>query len=138
MVRKLPPATRPGFTPLIDIAFLVLIFFMALPLKRLDGKLEAHLPRDVGPDHYPTQPPDTVHLRVRPGPVYGLGDRTSEDPRAFATVLAALGPERAYEIHASPGVRWSSVVTLVDLLQELKLTRVRFRGAAQSAGAKGR
>ena len=39
---------RLRLTPLIDIAFLVLIFFMALPLKRLDHKLSTHLPKRVG------------------------------------------------------------------------------------------
>lgn len=138
MAREIPSATRPALTPLIDIAFLVLIFFMALPLRRLDGKLEAYLPQNAGPRHYPDEQPDIVHLRVRPGPVYQLGDRTAESPRAFTTVLKALGPGRAYEIHASEGVRWGSVVTLVDLLKELELTRIRFRGAAQSAGSKRR
>ena len=31
-------------TPLIDIAFLILIFFMCLPFRSLDAKLESHLP----------------------------------------------------------------------------------------------
>ena len=39
---------RLRLTPLIDVAFLVLIFFMALPMKRLDGKLSAHLPTETG------------------------------------------------------------------------------------------
>lgn len=138
MAREIPSATRPALTPLIDIAFLVLIFFMALPLRRLDGKLEAYLPRNAGPNHFPEEQPDIVHLRVRSGPVYELGDRSAESPRAFAPVLRALGPGRTYEIHASADVGWGSVVTLVDLLKELELTQVRFRGAAKSAGAKRR
>ena len=35
-------------TPLIDVAFLILIFFMCLPFKTLDGKLSAFLPTDKG------------------------------------------------------------------------------------------
>ncbi|MHC4846885.1 MAG: ExbD/TolR family protein [Planctomycetota bacterium] len=35
-------------TPLIDIAFLILIFFMCLPFRSLDAKLDAHLPRSSG------------------------------------------------------------------------------------------
>ena len=31
-------------TPMIDISFLILIFFMCLPFKTLDGKLAAFLP----------------------------------------------------------------------------------------------
>ena len=35
-------------TPLIDIAFLILIFFMCLPFRDLDGKLAPFLPQGNG------------------------------------------------------------------------------------------
>ncbi len=35
-------------TPMIDMAFLIIIFFMCLPFKTLDGKLQAFLPTDKG------------------------------------------------------------------------------------------
>lgn len=48
MRTKPRPADELQLTPLIDVAFLMLIFFMSLPFKALDAKLESHLPRAHG------------------------------------------------------------------------------------------
>ena len=56
-------------TPMIDMAFLIIIFFMCLPFKTLEGKLAAFLPTDKGINPIP-QPPATefkvqVHIVAR-------------------------------------------------------------------------
>jgi len=51
-------------TPMIDVTFLLLIFFMCtIKFKTLEGKLEAHLPKDAGPG--PTAQPALESLEVR-------------------------------------------------------------------------
>ncbi len=50
-------------TPLIDIAFLIIIFFMCLPFKTLDAKLQAYLPTDRGPN-ITLNPPEVVLIKV--------------------------------------------------------------------------
>ena len=54
-------------TPMIDISFLIIIFFMCLPFKTLAGKLEAFLPKDSGPFPNSVQPPESVKIRIRTG-----------------------------------------------------------------------
>ncbi|MHC4955093.1 MAG: ExbD/TolR family protein [Planctomycetota bacterium] len=52
------------FTSLIDVAFLILIFFMCLPFKTLDGKLAAFLPTEKGLNPTPEKPPELFFIKV--------------------------------------------------------------------------
>jgi biopolymer transport protein ExbD len=56
-------------TSLIDMSFLLIIFFICLPMKTLEGKIQAFLPTDKGINPLPTEPPlslkVTVHLVAR-------------------------------------------------------------------------
>ncbi|MEZ5989635.1 MAG: biopolymer transporter ExbD [Planctomycetota bacterium] len=52
-------------TPMIDVTFLLLIFFLCLEFKTLEGKLQANLPKDLGPHHSAAVPIDKVDLEVR-------------------------------------------------------------------------
>ena len=56
-------------TPMIDISFLIIIFFMCLPFKTLEGKLQAFLPTDKGINPTPAPPPlefkVSVHILAR-------------------------------------------------------------------------
>ena len=58
-------------TPMIDVTFLLLIFFMCtIKFKTLEGKLEAFLPKDVGvnaSDAPPKEKIDIVIKTVKPG-----------------------------------------------------------------------
>jgi len=51
-------------TPMIDVAFLILIFFMCLPFKTLDGKLQAFLPTEKGLNPTPEKPPEPFWIKV--------------------------------------------------------------------------
>jgi len=127
----LPPA-RLSITPLIDVAFLVLIFFMALPLKRLAFKMETHLPKNDGIIDKPANPPpDVIRLRLRirgEAVSYAVGSHTFDRAAGLSPVLRQLGPLNHYEIHASAGVPWEAVVQTVDVLAALDFKKVRFRG----------
>ncbi|MDH3593117.1 MAG: biopolymer transporter ExbD [Planctomycetota bacterium] len=125
-------------TPLIDIAFLVLIFFMALPLKTLAFKMEAQLPKE-GIEGFPTdvQPPPKVILRLRTradGTRFELGDHYSHDLGSLRPVVRRLGIDVIYEIHADSTVPWNDIVKVYDVLAEVQklegAVRTRFRGTA--------
>jgi biopolymer transport protein ExbD len=60
-------------TPMIDVTFLLLIFFMcSIKFKQLEGKLDSYLPRDAGIDLSPmSPPPEPIRVRLRVA-----GDRT--------------------------------------------------------------
>lgn len=52
-------------TPMIDVTFLLLIFFMCtLKFKILEGKLSAYLPKDVGVQAFDTPPVEKVDIRL--------------------------------------------------------------------------
>jgi biopolymer transport protein ExbD len=128
--KSLPPAAKPAFTSLVDIAFLVLIFFMSLPLRKLDGKLQAALPAE-GP-HVFERPPQLkvrISLRLRGDAVsYRLGEHRASTPRGLAHVLARLDHRDRYELHAEPGVPWKAVVAMVNELKRHEIGRVQFTG----------
>jgi len=75
-------------TPLIDIAFLILIFFMCLPFRTLDGKLQAHLPLAKGPDISLDRPPEELKLSVH---IVGR----DEQLRSWGPELKVPAPTRA-------------------------------------------
>ena len=53
-------------TPMIDVVFLLLIFFMCtLKFKTLEGKLSAYLPADVGVNPFDADPIEKVEILVR-------------------------------------------------------------------------
>lgn len=53
-------------TPMIDVTFLLLIFFMVtLKFKTLEGKLSAYLPKDVGVNTTEAEPIEKVEILVR-------------------------------------------------------------------------
>ncbi len=53
-------------TPMIDVTFLLLIFFMCtLKFKTLEGKLAAYLPKDVGVNQSEAEPIEKVEILMR-------------------------------------------------------------------------
>jgi len=129
-----PPATQLSLAPLIDVAFLVLIFFMALPLRRLDHRLEAHLPKDEGPAPFPVPPEPRPKVRIRvldrPAgvPRYRIGQNTFRTAVEMEPLLRRLGPANEYELFGEAPCPWQDLVAVVDLLTALDYTQVRFRG----------
>lgn len=129
-------APRPPLTPMIDIAFLVLIFFMALPMRSLDGKLSAYLPKTHGPNQFVVDPlpKERVVVRVRGGDErrdlsYEVGQNRFERLSEMRALLSKMGNEYRYEVHADSTTPWNRVVQVVDLLTDLRFKDVDFRGA---------
>ncbi len=52
-------------TPMIDISFLMLVFFMLLPFKTLEAKLQTFLPTDRGMQPREYDPIDELRIEVR-------------------------------------------------------------------------
>jgi len=135
-------AARPPLTPMIDIAFLVLIFFMALPMRSLDHKLSAFLPKTEGPNEFVVRPPpkDRVVIRVRGGDkrrslAYEIGQHRFERLSEMRPLLLRMGDEYRYEVHADAGTPWKRVVQVVDLLTGLRFKDVDFRGVKSPEAA---
>jgi len=131
-MRRMPRQAEEGLslTPLIDIAFLMLIFFMSLPFRGLDFKLQSHLPKD-GPNQWRAEVKEPVKIRVRlkgDGLVYALGQHAASSAQGLDPVIRALGPAYAYEIDAGTAVPWQGVVDAVNVLAAANCADVRFRG----------
>lgn len=53
-------------TPMIDVTFLLLIFFMCtIKFKTLEGKLAAYLPKDVGVNTSDAEPKEKIDIYLR-------------------------------------------------------------------------
>jgi biopolymer transport protein ExbD len=105
-----------SMTPMIDVTFLVLIFFMCtLRFKTLEGQLTAYLPKDVGPNHAPSdllEPLDVgIHVRA-------AGTQLASDGRPWSPELGGrwdFGPDRRVEYSIGP----RRGLALKDLRSEL-------------------
>lgn len=132
MRKNMRPADETfSMTPMIDIGFLLIIFFIVLPLKGLDFKIQAYLPRTDGPAPIAQKPKDTVKIRVRKegdALVYALGQHRAPEASGLEPVIRSLGPDYAYEIDATAAVPWQGVVDAVNVLLSSACTDVRFKG----------
>lgn len=64
--RPSPPPVKVELTPLIDVTFLILIFFLfTIRFKTLEGRLEAWLPKDVGGGRADTVPVERARIAVQ-------------------------------------------------------------------------
>jgi biopolymer transport protein ExbD len=146
-------------TPMIDMAFLIIIFFMCLPFKTLEGKLAAFLPTDKGINPIPQEPPNEIKVSVhivarqeiaaRWGPEnkaiskptvfkYKFGDRETDQLGDVSQWIkdayrAAEGTENTKvlgEIKAGHKVPHKFVVAVLNKFAEAGMQKVDFYGTA--------
>lgn len=119
-------------TPMIDVTFLLLIFFMCtIKFKTLEGKLSAFLPQDVGLSTAEAEKPEKIELEIR---VLRAGTRLdpvdaarkqSRDPHIVAAWRGAeesryiFAEDRLLEYRVGP----RSTTDLDDLLSKLQRAR---------------
>ena len=96
-------------TPMIDVVFLLIIFFLCIDFKTLEAKLPAYLPKDKGSQSFDEEPVEQLSLKIvctnrgrevtrnpkkvglaidRPG----LGKHVGQPPRPRVMLLAGLVP----------------------------------------------
>jgi biopolymer transport protein ExbD len=142
---------RPNMTPMIDVVFQLLVFFLvSMKFKTLDMKLEAFLPKDIGPSPIQTHPEDRVKLTARlDRPASGqarikldgriLGN--TDDPAAWQRLDTIVRDVRARyvanggdpsvveaEVDAVPLVATGLVVRTIDAFAAAEIEHVRFTG----------
>lgn len=146
-------------TPMIDVSFLILIFFMCLPFKTLEGKLQAFLPTDKGINPTPQEPPNEIKVQVHivarkhtPTPwginksqtvemptevAYRMGTQETEDIKTVGKWIdearrQAQGTEAVVkgEIKAAHKVPHKFVVAVLNKFSEAGLEKVDFYGTA--------
>lgn len=113
--------------PLINIVFLLLIFFM------IAGSLQKLGPFDVDPPSSQTaeiQPEDTIVLWFGSQGEIGIDDLTGDLDR-LSSMLPVDYIGRPVEIRADHEVEGAKVVTLLARLQELGIEKVQLMTAIQ-------
>jgi len=51
-------------TPMIDVVFLLIIFFLCIEFKILEAKLPAYLPKDVGSHSTDVEPQEKLNIKI--------------------------------------------------------------------------
>ena len=118
---------RIDMTPMVDVAFLLLIFFMVTTVFRKPQALEINLPPDNKSTVSVAQS-KVLEIRVLPDRAYW---RNSADPWARAAVLDLTGIFERYSSDAAKIVlvkvdreaKFNDMVRIIDELDLAKLTR---------------
>jgi biopolymer transport protein ExbD len=63
-LKEMSATSEMNMTPMIDVSFLLIIFFICLPMKALEGKIQAFLPTDKGINPTPADPPIEIKVSV--------------------------------------------------------------------------
>ena len=146
-------------TPMIDVTFLLLIFFMCtLKFKTLEGKLNAFLPKDVGVNTAPAEEKEKVEIVLRVGKAgnkvapdggvwngsgryifddtreikYSVGPMTTTDINKVHQRLKDLherDDEMPATLDARSGIIYADVVKLLDVALDANFEKITFAGA---------
>lgn len=157
--RRIPPAPELDMSPMIDVTFLLLIFFMlTIRFRVLDRVLQTHLPKDVGANPAEHEPRERLHVelavlepgsRVTPrgdpwagrGPwrygadrrvVYRVGPLRTESLDAVRARIAAnvaIDPELAVVIDPGEGAVAADAIGVLDAAVLAKCADVSFTAA---------
>ena len=128
--KKARVGVRIDMTPLVDVAFLLLIFFMVTTVFRTPQALEINLPPKDNPP-VPIAKSNILTILALPGDRYRwtIGDQPSQDVefRALPALLKekkAANPDRiVVVIKIHPEARFHAMVDIIDELDAAKLTR---------------
>jgi len=131
---------QPPMTPMIDIIFQLLIFFMLMPsFQSHEGYLTTNLPKDQGPNRAPQENLERIKIELLDegnegegvsiflNDTQGLGDNF-EGLRAALEGFRAQGLQPTHPILISPtmAVRHKFVVRAFDAAVTARFTNVNF------------
>ncbi len=127
----------PDLMPMIDVVFLLLIFFVCtMSFRVIQGRLDTELPAGVGPNagdvvvlleaidlwvFSDPLAPDGTGVRVG-----STGPYTVESLPAILSRTGSNAPETQLVIHAEQDVSHGQVVSVVDACLASDLTSIRF------------
>ena len=125
-----------NLTPLIDVVFLLLIFFMVSTTFKDEARLRVQLPQAQG-EQAPDKEPEHIRLVIDQSGSYYVDDRAVVDRQHLTLVRAltgALGERKDLPvlIQADANTPHQAVMTALDAAAEVGLTRIAF--AATRAG----
>lgn len=136
------PAIRLTLTPMVDLTFLLLVFFMLLPFRSLERQVSAYLPR-TRPWHGPILPVDGPTIRVELQRSRGewstrvrlldtyLGSGEKAFRRLDARIAAILAHQEELPglLDAAGDVPHQDVIRCVDSFRKAGVKFLEFTGA---------
>ena len=138
------------FTPMIDVVFLLLIFFMCtLKFKTLEAKLATYLPTDKGsaPIAADLKPEEKIRVKLSlrgkkcicylNGRAVGLLPGSERLVYERVRTLARALPESPAEIDPDPSVPHGFVVNVLDECIRAKVKSVEFTAALPELRKRG-
>lgn len=124
--RQRPEEVSVNLTPLIDVVFLLLIFFMVSTTFNKETQLEIDLPRANGASG--AQPLDRIAIKISAEGIYYLNDeRISESSESgLREALESIKgqPNTPLSIAADAKTPHQAVVTAMDVAGQLGYTRL--------------
>lgn len=123
-----------NLTPLIDVVFLLLIFFMVSTTFKEDARIKIELPQAQG-ESVPAEEPQVLTLTIDRAGVFYVNDRMVVDRKAETlkkAIVGAVGAERELPvvIKADAHTPHQAVMTAMDVASQLGLTRFAFAATA--------
>lgn len=141
--RRQPPEIN--LTPLIDVVFLLLIFFMVSTTFKDEARLRVQLPQAQG-ETVPTEEPAQIRVVIDRSGNYFVDDRVVVDRTPLTLVRAlngalSLHPEGRRDlpvlILADANTPHQAVMTAMDAAAEAGLRRIAFAAARGAEGREG-
>jgi len=144
------PEDRLEMTPMIDVTFLLLIFFIVtLNFRQLEGRLDASLPKTTGPGtpEATIEPLDITLLVAKPGVLeadpaaphlkrfvgrqiaYRAGARTYDGLEPLGEFLRSLPDDTPVTLDARRQIVYGDVVPVLDLVIEAGFEQIAFAGS---------
>ena len=146
---NLRPYRRPypdiNLTPLIDVVFLLLIFFMVSTTFKDEARLRVQLPQAQG-EEVPAEEPRQIRIAIDQGGRFFVDDQAVVD-RTTLTLVRALNaalaghPEGSRDlpvlILADANTPHQAVMTAMDAAAEVGLRRIAFAASRGGNGGPG-
>lgn len=138
---KVVDEVQSSFTSMIDIVFLLLIFFILQPFKETELKLDANLPQDGAPNSDPTTEPKVeIKVAIRPvisdpnnamyvidGQNVGMASQGAYKKLAGILLRKSNGDKEApISILPSTDVRFEHVLRVLDACYRVRMGNVKF------------
>ena len=137
------PELKLAITPMIDVTFLLLIFFMLLPFRSLERKVQAQLPKDRGISSWSVfvRPKAKIEVLLarREGEtitriklldtLLGSGENGFRVLDDRIAAIHAKNDELPGFIHATAEVPHQDVIRCIDAFQKAGVDTLEFRGA---------
>ena len=109
-------ASDVNVTPLLDIVFIMLIFFIVTSTIIDESGFNPNLPPDTPPDEQ-TQPPPSLLLTVQTDGFVRVDDIRLVDPRSVGSVVEqflAKEPKGIVIVNALPDAKTGTTITVLD------------------------